>query len=72
MKAAGRARPATIWGNSRFKLWPLGATALWSGLLTFGLARLLGLVTPLRADQEAEHDGMDLASHGERAYEFTN
>ncbi|MGY2046714.1 ammonium transporter [Methylobacterium sp. JK268] len=46
-------------------------TAAWSGVVTVGLARLLGALTPLRVDVEAEHDGLDLASHGERAYEFT-
>ena len=46
-------------------------TALWSGLVTFGLTRLLGAVTPLRVDAEAEYEGLDLASHGERAYEYT-
>ena len=49
----------------------IGVTAVWSALLTVGLVKLIGLVTPLRVDQEAEHDGLDLTSHGERAYEFT-
>ena len=49
----------------------VAVTALWSGLVTIGLSRLLAVVTPLRVDVEAEHDGLDLASHGERAYEFT-
>jgi len=49
----------------------IGVTAIWSGLLTVGLVKFLALVTPLRVDAEAEHDGLDLTSHGERAYEFT-
>ncbi|SFK95236.1 ammonium transporter [Methylorubrum salsuginis] len=49
----------------------IGVTALWSALLTIGLVKFLALVTPLRVDAEAEHDGLDLTSHGERAYEFT-
>ncbi|WP_342151543.1 ammonium transporter [Methylorubrum sp. SB2] len=49
----------------------IGVTAVWSALLTVGLVKLIRLVTPLRVDQEAEHDGLDLTSHGERAYEFT-
>jgi Amt family ammonium transporter len=32
---------------------------------------MLGAVTPLRVDAEAEYEGLDLASHGERAYEYT-
>jgi Amt family ammonium transporter len=61
----------TVAGQFAVQVLAVAAVALWSGLVTFGLARLLGMVTPLRVDQEAEHDGLDLASHGERAYEFT-
>jgi Amt family ammonium transporter len=48
----------------------VGVTLVWSGVATFLLARLAGLVIPMRVDAEAEHDGLDLHSHGERAYEF--
>ena len=34
------------------------------------LAKLAGVIVPMRIDAEAEHDGLDLHSHGERAYEF--
>ncbi len=36
------------------------------------LVKLVGLVTPLRVDAETEHTGLDLAVHGERAYEMTS
>jgi Amt family ammonium transporter len=39
-------------------------------VLTFALAKLAALFVPMRVDAEAEHDGLDLSSHGERAYEF--
>ena len=48
----------------------VGVTLVWSGVATFLLARLAGLLIPMRVDGEAEHDGLDLHSHGERAYEF--
>ena len=48
----------------------VGFVAAWSALATFGLVRLLRGVTGLRVDQEAEYDGLDVASHGERAYDF--
>ncbi|RYD94661.1 MAG: ammonium transporter, partial [Sphingomonadales bacterium] len=41
-----------------------------SAVASFVLARLAGLIVPMRVDSEAEHDGLDLTSHGERAYEF--
>lgn len=43
---------------------------LWSAVASYGLAKLAGLLVPMRVDGEAEHDGLDLSSHGERAYEF--
>ncbi|HEY6912460.1 MAG TPA: ammonium transporter [Myxococcales bacterium] len=44
------------------------ATYAWSGGLSFLLIKLVSAVTPLRADAEDEHSGMDLAEGGERAY----
>lgn len=44
--------------------------AIWSAVASYGLARFAGLFVPMRVDAEAEHDGLDLSSHGERAYEF--
>lgn len=48
----------------------VGVTALWSVVATFVLAKLAGLAIPMRASTEGEHDGLDLTSHGERAYEL--
>jgi Amt family ammonium transporter len=48
----------------------VGVTAVWSAVATFLIARVAGLLVPMRVDAEAEHDGLDLSSHGERAYEF--
>jgi Amt family ammonium transporter len=49
----------------------VAATAIWSGLATFALIKLVGLVTDPRVTAEAEYDGLDLATHGERAYDHT-
>lgn len=48
----------------------VGITLVWSAFATFVIAKLAGLIVPMRVDPEAEHDGLDLSSHGERAYEF--
>lgn len=45
-------------------------TALWSAVATFVLAKGVAFLIPMRVDAEAEHDGLDVTSHGERAYEF--
>jgi Amt family ammonium transporter len=39
-----------------------------SGLMTWGLLRLVGLVTPLRSDEQDEWTGLDYAEAGERGY----
>jgi Amt family ammonium transporter len=39
-----------------------------SGLLTWALLRLVGLVTPLRSDEQDEWTGLDYAEAGERGY----
>jgi Amt family ammonium transporter len=48
----------------------VGVVIAWTVVLTWVIAKLAGLFVTMRVDAEAEHDGLDLASHGERAYEF--
>jgi len=45
-----------------------GASAVYAGLMTFAILKLLGLVAELRADRKAEGLGMDVSQHGEEAY----
>jgi Amt family ammonium transporter len=44
------------------------ATMAWSGALSYGILKLVALVTPLRADEQDEWTGMDASESGERAY----
>ena len=44
------------------------ATMLYSGVVSFGLLRLIGVFSPLRADSRQEGIGMDVGQHGEEAY----
>ena len=44
------------------------ATMLYSGFVSFGLLRLIGALSPLRADSKQEGIGMDVGQHGEEAY----
>jgi Amt family ammonium transporter len=48
----------------------LGVVATWvfSGALSFGILKVVGALTPLRAAGEDEWAGMDMAESGERAY----
>jgi Amt family ammonium transporter len=44
------------------------AAILYSGIGSFVLLKLIGLVVPLRADAQDEDAGLDLMQHGEEAY----
>ncbi len=46
----------------------VGATAAWCGGVTWGILKLLEATTGLRVDADAEAEGLDLAEHGENAY----
>jgi len=50
----------------------VAATFAWSGLVSYGLIKLVSLVTQLRADEQDEWGGMDAAESGERAYITTD
>lgn len=53
----------------------LGALAIvgfWTLFASFVLVKLVGLITPLRVDPETETNGLDLAVHGERAYDLNS
>ncbi|MGH6968009.1 MAG: ammonium transporter, partial [Stellaceae bacterium] len=47
----------------------VAVAAAWSAVATFAIVKLLAAVTGLRVSVEEESDGLDLATHGERAYD---
>jgi Amt family ammonium transporter len=46
----------------------VGAAIVYSGVVTFILLKVIGLVMPLRGDERDEALGMDVGHHGEEAY----
>jgi Amt family ammonium transporter len=46
----------------------VAAAIVYSGVGTFVLLKIVGLVFPLRASAEAESEGLDTTAHGEEAY----
>ena len=46
----------------------VGATIVYSGVMTFVLLKVIGVVLPLTADVEEESEGLDQMMHGEEAY----
>ena len=48
----------------------VGVTILWTAALTAIIALMVSMVIPMRVGDEAEHDGLDISSHGERGWDF--
>ncbi len=44
------------------------ATGAYAAIVSIILLKLIGLVTPLRADEETEQQGLDIVQHGETGY----
>ncbi len=60
--------PGLLEGNGRqvlIQLYGIAATGLWSGIGTAILLKLVGFFVPLRASNEDERVGLDIAFHGE-------
>jgi Amt family ammonium transporter len=66
----GLGESGTVWSQLGVQALAIVVTIAWSGVVTYGLTRAIGLFTPVRVDAEAEYEGLDLTSHGERAYEY--
>jgi Amt family ammonium transporter len=46
----------------------VGAAIVFSGVMSFVLLKVVGLIVPLRATPEAEAEGLDQTQHGEEGY----
>jgi Amt family ammonium transporter len=59
-------------GSWTAQLGALAIVGVWTLITTYAIAKLVGLVTPMRVDAETEHNGLDISSHGERAYDMNS
>lgn len=48
----------------------VGAVAAWSAAATLVIGLIVAMVVPMRVSLDAEREGLDISSHGERAWEF--
>jgi ammonium transporter, Amt family len=48
----------------------VGLVLLWSGLGSLVLFKLVDLLVGLRPAEDKEREGLDIADHGERAYNY--
>jgi ammonium transporter, Amt family len=46
----------------------VGAAALWCGVFTWVILKVVALLSKLRVSEDKETEGLDLAEHGERGY----
>ena len=66
----GYAEHATMGSQLAAQAVGVGVTAIWSALATALLALGIGFILPMRVSEDDEREGLDLASHGERGWEF--
>jgi Amt family ammonium transporter len=48
----------------------VAAVGVWSAALTYGIAKVVGAMVPLRVSEVVELEGLDVNIHGERAYDI--
>lgn len=48
----------------------VGAVAIWSAIATVILGYGISFILPMRVNEDDERDGLDIASHGERAWDL--
>lgn len=52
-------------GQVLVQFYGIAATLAWSGIATFVLLKVIGLVISLRVSKENEIEGLDVTQHGE-------
>jgi ammonium transporter, Amt family len=52
------------------QLWDIGTTLVWSGGVAFVILLILKATIGIRASDEAQEEGLDIADHGEKAYNY--
>ncbi|MGH8670690.1 MAG: ammonium transporter, partial [Burkholderiales bacterium] len=64
----GYAEGVTMLGQFTKQSVAVLTTLAWSGIISFGLFKLVDMTVGLRASEEQEMEGLDIAVHGESAY----
>ena len=70
-KALNGLADGALFGNPKqlvIQVTAIAAVAVYSGVVSFILLKIISLVTPLRTTAEDETTGLDLSLHGEEAY----
>jgi Amt family ammonium transporter len=67
--AAGKVAEYSLAAQVTSQAWGVGVTILWSGIVSYLLFKLIDITIGLRVSDEQEREGLDTATHGERAYD---
>ena len=59
-------------GTWAAQLGGLAVVGVWTIVLTFIIIKITAAVMPIRVDAETEANGLDISTHGERAYELNS
>jgi Amt family ammonium transporter len=65
---ANAVAPYDMLAQLKAQLWGVMTALVWSGVVAAVAFKLVDLVVGLRVTEEAEREGLDTVSHGERAY----
>ena len=66
----GYAEGMTMMSQLWVQLQAVGVVAVWSAVVTLIVGYMVSMVIPMRVSEDAERDGLDIASHGERAWDM--
>jgi Amt family ammonium transporter len=66
----GYAEGMTMLSQFGGQLVGVGVVAIWSVIASVVLALAVSVVVPMRVSEDAEREGLDISSHGERAWEM--
>ena len=66
----GYAENMTMGSQIVAQLVGVGVVALWSAIASAIIALMVSLLVPMRVSEDAEREGLDISSHGERAWEM--
>ena len=66
----GYAEGMTVTDQLLAQLAGIGAVAVWSAVATAIVAVAVSLIVPMRVGEDEEREGLDITSHGERAWEL--
>lgn len=61
-------RTTAVGGQVMTQATAVGIAILWSGVVSLILFKVIDMTMGLRVPEEQEREGLDTASHGERAY----